>query len=160
MATKIAGETYLGEAVPLPLSADGQVSVYVWPCRILTIQGTGMGGPTIGVDVGNTEVIRYDCHDTPGHWHKGGYDLLGRPGNSHVDFPEGLVRVADQVEWALSEIKDNGAELLSNAEQADAAKLLDSAMVDKALEGIRAHVKKNEGLRVQAIADQLIAPTE
>ena len=98
MATKIAGETYLGEAVTLPLSADGQVSVYVWPCRILTIQGTGMGGPTIGVDVGNTEVIRYDCHDTPGHWHKGGYDLLGRPGNSHVDFPEGLVRVADQVE--------------------------------------------------------------
>ena len=160
MATKIAGETYLGEAVTLPLSADGQVSGYVWPCRILTIQGTGMGGPTIGVDVGNTEVIRYDCHDTPGHWHKGGYDLLGRPGNSHVDFPEGLVRVADQVEWALSEIKDNGAELLSNAEQADAAKLLDSAMVDKALEGIRAHVKKNEGLRVQAIADQLIAPTE
>ena len=43
MATKIAGETYLGEAVTLPLSADGQVSVYVWPCRILTIQGTGMG---------------------------------------------------------------------------------------------------------------------
>ena len=77
-----------------------------------------------------------------------------------MDFPEGLVRVADQVEWALSEIKDNGAELLSDAEQADAAKLLDSAMVDKGLEGIRAHVKKNEGLRVQAIADQLIAPTE
>jgi len=160
MATKIAGETYLGEAVTLPLSQDGQVSVYVWPCRILNIQGTGMGGPTIGVDVGNTEIIRYDCHDTPGHWHKGGYDLLGRPGNSHTDFPEGLVRVADQVEWALSEIKANGAKLLGEAEQAEAATLLDPTMVDKALAGIRAHLKRTDGLREQAISDGHIAPTE
>ncbi|MDA0263242.1 MAG: hypothetical protein O3A93_12630 [Chloroflexi bacterium] len=156
MATKIAGETYRGEAVTLPLSQDGQVTAYVWPCRILNIRGTGMGGPTIGVDVGNTEIIRFDCHDTPGHWHKGGYDLLGRPGASHTDFPEGLVRVADQVEWALSQIKENGAELLEGAEQADAAKLLDAAMVDSALEGIRSHCQKNAGLRDQAIADKLI----
>lgn len=156
MATKIAGETYRGEAVTLPLSLDGQVTAYVWPCRILNIRGMGCGGPTIGVDVGNEEVVRFDCHDTPGHWHKGGYDRLGRPGNSHVDFPEGLVRVADQVEWALSQIKDNGAELLGVAEQGDAAKLLDSAMVDKALDGIRAHLARNPGLRDQAIADKLI----
>ena len=120
------------------------------------MRGMGMGGPTIGVDVGNEEVIRYDCHDTPGHWHKGGYDKLGRPGNSHTDFPEGLVRAADQVEWALSQIKDNGAELLEVAEYNDAAKLLDGAMVDKALDGIRAHMKRSEGLREQAIADKLI----
>lgn len=160
MATKIDGETYLGEAVTLPLSADGQVTVYVWPCRILNVRGTGMGGPTIGVDVGNTETIRYDCHDTPGHWHKGGYDMLGRPGNSHTDFPEGLVRVADQVEWALTQIKENGSDLLKESEQADAANLLDSAMVDKALDGIRAHLKRSNGLREQAISDNLIAPTE
>ena len=156
MATKIAGETYRGEAVTLPLSQDGQVSVYVWPCRILNVNGHGMGGPTIGVDVGNEEVIRYDCHDTPGHWHKGGYDKLGRPGNSHPDFPEGLVRVADQVEWALSQIQDNGSELLKIAEYDDAAGLLDSAMVDKALDGIRAHLKRSNGLREQAITDKLI----
>ncbi|MCH8801607.1 MAG: hypothetical protein IH963_11940 [Chloroflexi bacterium] len=156
MATKIAGETYRGEAITLPLSQDGQVSIYVWPCRILNVSGVGMGGPTIGVDVGNEEVIRYDCHDTPGHWHKGGYDRLGRPGNSHTDFPEGLVRVADQVEWALSQIKDNGTELLKGAEYGDAAKLLDAAMVEKALDGIRSHIKKNSGLRDQAISDTLI----
>ncbi|MCH7843402.1 MAG: hypothetical protein J4N69_04060 [Chloroflexi bacterium] len=156
MATKIAGETYRGEAITLPLSQDGQVSIYVWPCRILNVSGVGMGGPTIGVDVGNEEVIRYDCHDTPGHWHKGGYDRLGRPGNSHTDFPEGLVRVADQVEWALSQIKDNGTELLEGAEYGDAAKLLDAAMVEKALDGIRSHIKKNSGLRDQAISDTLI----
>ena len=47
MATKIPGETYRGEAVTLPLSEDGQVSVYVWPCRILNVRGMGMGGPTM-----------------------------------------------------------------------------------------------------------------
>ena len=159
MATKIAGETYRGEAITLPLSQDGQVSIYAWPCRILNVRGMGIGGPTIGVDVGNEEVIRFDCHDTPGHWHKGGYDKLGRPGNSHIDFPEGLVRVADQVEWALSQIKDNGVELLKIAEYNDAAELLDSGMVDKALAGIRSHVEKNAGLRDQAISDKLIDPT-
>ena len=159
MATKIAGETYRGEAITLPLSQDGQVSIYAWPCRILNVRGMGMGGPTIGVDVGNEEVIRFDCHDTPGHWHKGGYDKLGRPGNSHIDFPEGLVRVADQVEWALSQIKDNGVELLKIAEYNDATELLDSGMVDKALAGIRSHVEKNAGLRDQAISDKLIDPT-
>ena len=43
MATKIAGETYRGEAITLPLSKDGQVSIYVWPCRILNVSGMGMG---------------------------------------------------------------------------------------------------------------------
>ena len=160
MATKIAGETYRGEAVTLPLSEDGQVTAYVWPCRILNIQGVGQGGPTIGVDVGNEEVIRYDCPDAVGHWHKGGYDKLGRPGNSHTDFPEGLVRVSDQVDWALSQIKDNGAELLEVAEYNDAAKLLDDGMVDTALAGIRSHIKKNSGIRDGAIADKPIDPTE
>ena len=98
----------------------------------------------------------FDCHDTSGHWHKGGYDRLGRPGNSHTDSPESLVRVADQVEFALAQIKDNAAELLAVGEAAEAAKLLDAAMVDKALEGIRAHLARNSGLRVQAIADKLI----
>lgn len=101
-------------------------------------------------------MVRFDCHDTPGHWHKGGYDRLGRPGNSHTDFPESLVRVADQVEFALAQIKDNAAELLAVGEEAEAAKLLDAAMVDKALDGIRAHLARNSGLRVQAIADKPI----
>ena len=157
MATKIPGETYRGEALTLPLSLDGQVSAYVWPLRILSVRGQGCGGPTIGVDVGNEEVIRFDCHDTPGHWHRGGYDRLGRPGDSHTDFPEGLVRVSDQVEWALSQIRDNATELLEVAEHVDAAKLLDAAMVEKALDGIRSHLKKNSGLRDQAIAEKLIA---
>ena len=66
------------------------------------------------------------------------------------------MRVADQVEFALAQIKDNAAELLAVGEAAEAAKLLDAAMVDKALEGIRAHLARNSGLRVQAIADKLI----
>jgi hypothetical protein len=160
MATKIAGETYRGEAITLPLSADGQVSIYVWPCRILNVRGMGMGGPTIGVDVGNEEVIRYDCHDTPGHWHKGGYDKLGTPGNSHTDFPEGLVRVSDQVDWALAEIRNNGADLLGVADHGDAAKLLDAGMMDSALAAVRAHCVKNAALRDQAITDKMIDPTE
>ena len=82
MATKLPGETYRGQALHVPLSADGQIAAYVWPLRILTISGKGCGGPTIGVDVGNEEVIRFDCHAALGHWHGGGYDRLTRPGNS------------------------------------------------------------------------------
>ena len=156
MATKIPGETYRGEAVTLPLSPDGQVTAYVWPLRILTIRGQGCGGPTIGVDVGNEEVIRFDCHDSLGHWHKGGYDRLGTPGKSHVEFPEGLERVGDQVEWALAQIRDNATELLEVAEHGEAAELLDAAMVERALDGIRAHLKRNSELRGQAIAEKLI----
>ena len=81
MATKIPGETYRGEGLHVPLSADGQVAAYVWPLRILSIQGQGCGGPTIGVEVGNEEIIRFDCHAALGHWHRGGYDRLERPGH-------------------------------------------------------------------------------
>lgn len=138
------------------MSSDGQVSAYVWPLRILTVRGQGCGGPTIGVDVGNEEVIRFDCHDAPGHWHKGGCGRLGRLGDSHTEFPEGLVRIADQVEWALSQIQDKGQELLEQAEYPDAAKLLDAAMVAKALDGIRSYLERNSELRGQAIAEKLI----
>jgi hypothetical protein len=60
----------------------------------------------------------------------------------------------------LSEIKNNGADLLRGAEYNEAADLLDSSMVDSALAGIRAHCVKNTGLRDGAITDKLIDPTE
>lgn len=88
MATKLPGETYRGNALHVPLSADGQIALYVWPLRILSIRGAGCGGPTLGVEAGNEEVLRFDCHDTPGgHWHGGGYDRLATPRASHRDFP-------------------------------------------------------------------------
>ena len=156
MATKIPGETYRGEALHLPLSRDGQVAAYVWPLRILTIRERGVGGPTIGVDVGNEEVIRFDCHDEPGHWHGGGYDRLERPGNSHRDFPEGLTRVADQVDWALQQIRENGKELLKEADYGPAAQLLEPSLVEAAIDSIRAHLDKHRDLRPQAIEEKLI----
>ena len=70
------------------------------------------------------------------------------------------MRVTDQVDWALSEIKNNGADLLRSAEYNDAADLLDSSMVDSALVGIRAHCIKTAGLRDEAIKDQLIEATQ
>ena len=87
MATKRNGEKYLGHELHVPLSQDGQVMAYVWPVRALNVRGSWCGGPTIGIDVGNEEVIRFDCHDRPGHWHGGGYDKSGSPGASHRDFP-------------------------------------------------------------------------
>src|SRR5262249_60129851 len=88
MATKIPGETYRGNTLHVPLSADGQIALYVWPLRLLKIQGKGCGGPTIGVEGGNEEVLRFDCHDTPaGHWHGGGHHRLQTPPASHPEFP-------------------------------------------------------------------------
>src|SRR5919106_5558493 len=124
MATKRDGEKYWGEALHVPLSADGQVAAYVWPLRILTIRGKGVGGPTIGVDVGNEEVLRFDCHDTQGHWHGGGYDRLGSPGNSQRPFPPGVLNVAEQIAWSLQEINERGKELLEEAEHHSAAEAL------------------------------------
>jgi len=157
MARKIDGETYRGQSLTVPLSADGQVSLYVWPCRILRPGPEGMGGPTIGVDVGNEEVIRYDCHDKPGHWHRGGYDRMGRPGNSHVDFPDGVENVDAQVSWCFDQITAECGALLNEAEHSDAAGKIDSALVEKGLTAIKSHLDQAGDLRGQAIKENLIS---
>ena len=110
----------------IPLSQDGQVMAYVWPVRALNVRGSWCGGPTIGIDVGNEEVIRFDCHDKPGHWHGGGYDKSGMPGNSHRDFPKGIEAVADQVDWSLQQVSERTADLLAEAEYTEAAESVDS----------------------------------
>ena len=157
MATKIPGETYRGEALHLPLSQDGQVTAYVWPLRILSIRGQGCGGPTMGIDVGNEEVLRWDCHDAMGHWHGGGYDRLERPGNSHRDFPEGVNTVAKQVEWSFQKMQNSAKELLEEAEYAQAAQLLEPTLVASAIDAIKVHLAKHSGLRPKAIEENLIA---
>jgi len=159
MATKIPGETYRGEALHVPLSLDGQVTAYVWPLRILTIRERRCGGPTIGVDVGNEEVLRWDCHDAQGHWHGGGYDRLERPGNSHRDFPEGVEGVGAQVDWALRQLHDKTKELLEEAEYGTAAELLEPAFLRNGIAAIRAHLNKHAQLRTIAIEENLIAPS-
>ncbi len=157
MATKRAGESYLGEELHVPLSADGQVSAYVWPLRILSIRGQSCGGPTIGVDVGNEEILRFDCHADQGHWHSGGYDRLGAPGNSHVDFPEGVATVEEQAAWSLRQLRGQVAELLAQSEQAEAAEKVESYLVETGLVTIRNHIEKNAYLRERAISEEVIA---
>lgn len=130
----------------------------MWPLRILNVRGQGCGGPTIGVEVGNEEVLRFDCHDALGHWHGGGYDRLERPGDSRRDFPESVQRVAAQVDWALQQIEQKGKELLEEAQHSEAAQMLEPAMVQHAVETIRSHLDQEGDLRGQAIAEQLIAP--
>ena len=158
MATKLPGETYRGDALHIPLSSDGQITAYVWPLRVLMVRGQGCGGPTIGVDVGNEEVLRFDCHDALGHWHGGGYDRLQSPGESHRDFPQGVERVADQVAWALEQIEQQGQALLEEAEQHNAAQMLEPSLVHTAIEAITSHLAKHANLRAQAIEEKLIAP--
>ena len=155
MATKIPGETYLGYTLHVPLSADGQVAAYVWPLRIL--RSNKIGGPTIGVEVENEEVLRFDCHDKPGHWHGGGYDRLERPGNSHRDFPEGVASVTEQLTWSFQQIRERGKELLEEAEHGSAAQKLEPSLVQSGIDAIRAHLDKNGDLRSKAIKDNLIS---
>ena len=157
MATKRPGEAYWGEELHVPLSADGQVSAYVWPLRILSIRGESCGGPTIGVDVGNEEIIRFDCHAGQGHWHTGGYDRLGTPGASHVDFPTGVASIQEQVSWSLQHLRARIGELLVQSEQEDAAQKVESYLVESGLINIKNHIEKNAYLRTRAIEDQVIA---
>jgi len=156
MATKRNGEKYLGNELHIPLSQDGQVMAYVWPVRALNVRGSWCGGPTIGIDVGNEEIIRFDCHDKPGHWHGGGYDKSGMPGNSHRDFPKGIDAVADQVDWSLGQVSERMAELLVEADHAEAAESLDSGMLQSAISQIRSHLQQQGDLRGKAISTGII----
>ncbi len=158
MATKRNGERYWGEEIHVPLSADGQVTAYVWPLRMLTIRDRGCGGPTIGVTVGNEEVLRFDCHANMGHWHTGGYDRLGAPGASHVDFPDGVTTVTEQVAWSLRRLREGVGQLLEQSEHAEAAAKVESCLVETGLINLKNHLEQTAHLRARAIAENLIAP--
>ena len=153
MATMIDGESYLGRVLIRPLSQSGDITLYLWPLRCLRSK---MGGPTFGVDVKGTEILRFDPHGPRGHWHKGGYDKLGA-GGSHQDFPQGLVDIAPQISWSLEQIREQGRQLLEDAGYPDDAASLDEAMVKSATEAVMAHLEKEGDLRSRAIDRELIA---
>ena len=152
MATIIAGETYMGEELVSPLSQSGDVTLYLWPMRCLKSR---IGGPTFGIDVKGTEILRFDCHGAPGHWHDRGYYKLG-PGGSHVDFPEGITDSSDQIDWSLRQIHERGKQLLEEAGYPSEANSLDDEMLNNATGGLKAHLDKEGDLRSLAIEKGLI----
>jgi hypothetical protein len=107
------------------------------------------------VDVKGVEIIRFDCHGELGHWHELGYDKLGA-GGSHVDFPDGLKDSTGQIDWALGQIRDNGANLLDAAGYPDEAKTLDTELLKVATEGIKAHIASAGDLRSEAVEKGLV----
>jgi hypothetical protein len=149
----IDGESYLGRVLVRKLSQSGDVSLYLWPLRCLKSK---MGGPTFGVDVNREEIIRFDPHGPRGHWHKGGYDKLGA-GGSHQDFPQGMVDMSEQLSWSLEQVKQQGAQLLSEAGYPDAGASIDSSMVEAFSEAIMAHLESEGDLRSKAVEQGLIA---
>ena len=149
MATKIDGETYLGETLVQSISKSGEVTMYLWPLRCLNNK---TGGPTFGVDVKNVEVIRFDTHGQGGHWHARGYDKLG-PGKSHIDFPDGIDAVEQQLEWSLRHVREETKHLLKDAGYHEEAKSIDTDMLNAATGAINQHLKKEGDLRPQAIAE-------
>ena len=152
MATMIDGESYLGRVLIRPLSQSGDTTQYLWPLRRLKSK---MGGPTFGIDVKGEEILRFDPHGPRGHWHKGGYDKLGA-GGSHQNFPEGLVDTASQLSWSLTQIREQGQQLLAEAGYPDEVASLDQEMVGAALEAVMAHLEKEGDLRSKAIEQGLI----
>lgn len=153
MATMIDGESYLGRVMVRPLSQSKEVTLYVWPMRCLK---TKIGGPTFGVDVRGTEIIRFDPHGPRGHWHKGGYDKLGA-GGSHVDFPEGMTESEAQVAWSLDQLREQTKSLLADAGYADEAASVDQEMLEATIEAIKAHLAQEGDLMPKAVAEGLVA---
>ena len=153
MATKIDGETYLGETLVQSISTSGSVTMYVWPLRCLNNK---KGGPTFGVDVNNVEVIRFDTHGQEGHWHARGYDKLG-PGKSHIDFPEGIDAVEQQLEWSLKHIREETQHLLEDAGYLEEAKSIDPEMLKIATYALKEHLEKEGDLRPQAVAEGVLS---
>ena len=153
MATMLDGESYLGKVMVRKLSQSGDVKLYLWPLRCLKSK---MGGPTFGVDVKGEEIIRFDPHGPRGHWHKGGYDRLGA-GGSHVNFPEGLVDIPEQISWALEQIREQGQQMLAEAGYPEEAAAIDAEMLKAATDDIVAHLEKEGDHRSRAIEQGLIA---
>jgi hypothetical protein len=152
MATLIDGESYVGRVLIRPLSPSGDLRLYLWPLRCLKSQ---MGGPTFGIDAKGEEILRFDAHGPRGHWHKGGYDKLGA-GGSHQDFPAGMVDTASQLAWSLGYLRAHAQQLLADAGYPAEAASLDPALLEAAVEAVRAHVEKEGDLRVHAIAQGLL----
>ncbi len=155
MPTKRPNERYLGQEMRVPLTEDGQVAAYVWPIRIVRIQGVPCGGPTVGIDVRNQEVARFDCHQARGHWHGGLYDPE-HPNATQKPFPEDLTEVADQVAWAFRKIRDDAADLVRACDYADEAEAVQPEMVAAAVDALSAHLVGQGDLRGKAVADNLI----
>ena len=155
MPTKRLNERYLGTEMRVPLSEDGQVAAYVWPIRIVRIAGVPCGGPTVGVEVRNQEVARFDCHESRGHWHRGRYNPEN-PTASQQAFPEDLKLVPDQLAWSFGKIRADADAFVRDAEFADEAVGIQAGMVDAAVEAIRDHLVGQGDLRSRAIADGLI----
>jgi len=149
MATKIDGETYLGETLVQSISTSGDVTMYLWPLRCLNNK---TGGPTFGIDVKDVEVLRFDTHGHGGHWHARGYDKLG-PGKSHIDFPDGIDAVDQQLEWSLNHIREETQQLLEDAGYYEEAKSIDAEMINVATGAINEHLEKEGDLRPQAIEE-------
>ena len=152
MATMIDGESYLGRVMVRPVSESGDITMYLWPMRCLKSK---MGGPTFGVDVRGVEMIRFDPHGPRGHWHKGGYDMLGA-GGSHVEFPDGLVDIDAQITWALDQIRDQGQQMIEAAGYPEDAGKIDPEMLKSASEAILAHLESEGDIRSMAIELDLV----
>ena len=153
MATMIDGESYLGRVMVRPLSKSGDVTMYLWPLRCLKAK---FGGPTFGVDVNGVEIIRFDPHGSRGHWHKGGYDKLGA-GGSHVDYPEGMMESAAQMEFSLQVLREQTGDYLAEAGYPEAASNLDPELLQAASDAIVAHLQSEGDLVSEAQAKDLIA---
>ena len=153
MATMLDGESYLGKVLVRPLSKEGDVTIYCWPLRCLKAK---FGGPTFGVDVNGEEIIRFDPHGARGHWHKGGYDKLGA-GGSHVEYPDGMREGAAQLEWSLSQVREQTGNYLSEAGHPDAAAHLDAELLQAATDAIVEHLASEGDLMTEAVAKGVIA---
>ena len=152
MATMIDGESYLGRVLIRPLSQSGDITLYLWPLRCLKSK---RGGPTFGVDIKGEEILRFDPHGSRGHWHKGGYDKLGA-GGSQQDFQEGLVDIASQISWSVTQIREQGKRLLEEAGYPEEAASLDEELVQAATETIMFHLENEGDLSSKAIEQGLI----
>ena len=154
MPTKRLNERYLGAEMRVPLSEDGQVAAYVWPIRIVRIAGVPCGGPTVGVEVRNQEVARFDCHESRGHWHSGRYNP--KPHRVSATLPRGPQADPRTASVGLQQDPHRRRRLVRAAEFTDEAEGIRADMIATAVTTIQTHLTNQGDLRAKAIADKLI----
>jgi hypothetical protein len=67
-----------------------------------------------------------------------------------------MVDAESQFDWSLEQLRTNAGELLAEAGHPDAAAALDPALLDAAVDALKAHVEQEGDLRSRAIAQGVL----
>jgi hypothetical protein len=132
MVPTLVGEPSRGTTVHVPLSADGQIALYIWPLRLLQMQGTVVAVPLSASKSARKKSGASTVMTPPPAIGREVATIAWQHRASPRDVPAHIQRVAEQVEWAFAHVQHHRNAFLEDAQDGDAAARLAPALVQTA----------------------------